>query len=147
MSDRGDLHEAGAPERAAHDVLGESVGWLALEATRRTYADDPSLWRLGEFGRARTLEDHGHHLTALAAGTDAAWAAHLRYCVTLFAGRGLPIRWLSEAFATLDALLGDVLDGGVTADARRRLRAAPDIMRSVAVDEGIDLNAPTRFDP
>lgn len=101
------------PPRA---VLGEAVGYLALVATRRHYAEQPDLWRLGEHGRARTLEDYGHHFRALAHLDATAWGRHLDYCERLFADRGFPHAWLSDAWR----IMGDTLRAELDDDPEAR---------------------------
>ena len=96
-------------ERDPRTVLAESIGYLALVATRRLYDEQPKLWDLGEHGRARTLEDFTHHLTALAALDDATFDHHVAYCHRLFTDRNLPLRWLDDAWRTLAAVLTDEL--------------------------------------
>ena len=54
-----------ADDRDPRIVLRESVGTLALAATNRLYAEQPELWKLGEHGRARTLEDFEPFLVRL----------------------------------------------------------------------------------
>lgn len=135
-----------APERRPEVWLRESIGWLALEATRETYEAQPALWELGEHGRARTIEDFAHHLNAVAPGEVGHWRAHLRYTVTLFDQRGFPQHWLTDAFSTLDRVLAAALPEAVTARARELLALAPSLMDEIAEDEGIDLAKPTRYD-
>jgi hypothetical protein len=135
-----------APERPASAWLLESVGWLSLEATRRSYEADPGLWRLGEYGRARTIEDYGHHLRAVVHADERTWHDYVRYCMTLFDARGFPQRWLTEAFATLSAILAEALPEHLTADVRRLLDDAPRLMAELAAETGIDLARPTRYD-
>ena len=74
---------------------------LALLATQELYEEQPELWEMGEHGRARTLEDFGHHFLALAALDETAFVAHVDYCIKLFEGRGLPLRWLDDAWRVM----------------------------------------------
>lgn len=97
------------PERDPRAVLAESIGYLALVATRRLYDEQPALWDLGEHGRARTLEDFTHHLKALSTLDESTFTNHVAYCRRLFTERGLPLRWLDDAWRTLDAVLTDEL--------------------------------------
>ena len=140
------VRAAQAPDRPPQAWLRESIGWLALEATRLTYERQPQLWKLGEYGRARTIEDFTHHLNAVVPADEARWRSHLRYSVTLFDLRGFPQHWLSDAFATLDGVLESALPPEVTAAARGLLAAAPRMMTEIADAHGIDLHAPTRYD-
>ena len=118
-----------APERDPRTVLAESVGYLALAATRRLYDEQPSLWDLGEHGRARTLEDFTHHLKALASLDEVTFRNHVDYCRRLFADRNLPLRWLDDAWRTMATVLTDELPAAVADPAVELLRAvamAPD---------------------
>lgn len=139
------MHGASVPERPAAAWLTESRSLIALLATRDTYAAQPSLWKLGEHGRARTIEDFEHHLHA-ALGTDVQWRAHLAYCVELFAARGFPFRWLIDAFATLSAVLVAHLPEQLTADVRARLADGPAIVQQLASERGVDPARPTAYD-
>ena len=139
------ISDDAAPDRADTAWLSESVGWLALMATRDTYAADPSLWRLGEEGRARTTEDFTHHLRAALAG-DLQWREHVRYSVTLFDARGFPQRWLTDAFATLSGVLAEAFGESVGPDVRARLDAGPALLVQLAADAGIDVHRTTRYD-
>lgn len=38
---------------------------MAFIATEIHYKEQPGLWKMGEWGRARTLEDYGHHFITL----------------------------------------------------------------------------------
>ena len=139
------LNLAGTPPRPAGAWLDESRSFLALLATRETYAAQPRLWELGEHGRARTIEDFEHHLRA-ARGTDRQWQEYLVYCVELFASRGFPLRWLTDALATLARVMGENLPDEVTAEVRRRLTDSVDEVARLAAERGIDPNAPSRYD-
>jgi hypothetical protein len=86
-------------------LLQENAAAMSLLATRRLYAEQPELWRLGEYGRARTLEDFGHHFAALARLDDRAFEAHVRYCYGLFGARGFPPRWLADAWRHMEPVL------------------------------------------
>lgn len=139
------LDAPGTPTRPASAWLDESRPFLALLATRDTYAAEPRLWELGEYGRARTIEDFEHHLRA-AAGTQRQWDKHLAYCLDLFDQRGFPFRWLTDAFATLSRVLADHLPEDVAREPRRRLDAGADALAALAEDRGVDLARPTRYD-
>lgn len=139
------LDTPGTPERSADAWLSESLSFLALVATRDTYAAQPRLWDLGEYGRARTIEDFEHHLRA-AMTCDRQWHNHLVYCVSLFEQRGFPLRWLTDAFATLSRVLAENLPADVVAGIRARLDTGADTVGALAADRGIDLAAPTRYD-
>jgi hypothetical protein len=133
------------PQRVDALWLRESIDWLALMATSRTYAHHPELWRLGEQGRARTIEDFTHHLRAALAG-DLQWREHLTYSVTLFDARGFPQRWLRDAFVTLSAVLAEAFGESVGREVRARLDAGPDLLHQLAAEAGVDLDRPTRYD-
>ena len=110
-------------ERDPRTVLAESIGYLALVATRRLYDEQPTLWDLGEHGRARTLEDFTHHLKSLAALDEATFRQHVEYCHRLFVDRQLPLRWLEDAWGTMAAVLTDELPARVATPAVELLRA------------------------
>lgn len=137
--------DADAPERAEDAWIRESVPWLSLMAARDTYAEQPELWRLGEEGRARTIEDFSHHLRAALAG-ELLWREHLQYSLTLFDSRGFPQRWLRDAFATLSDVLREAFGETFAAAVRARLDAAPGLLEALAADLGVDLDRPTRYD-
>lgn len=139
------LAEPTTPERAPEAWLDECRPVIALLATRDTYAAQPSLWKLGEYGRARTIEDFEHHLRA-AAGSEAQWRAHVAYCLELFTARGFPFRWLTDAFGTLSRLLGEQLPDPLTADVRRNLDAGADVLAELAEQRDVDLQRSTRYD-
>lgn len=139
------IGEDDAPDRADTAWLSESVGWLALMATRDTYRADPWLWRLGEDGRARTTEDFTHHLRAALAG-DLQWREHVRYSLTLFDARGFPQRWLTDAFVTLSDVVAEGFGESVGQDVRTRLDAGPALLVQLAADAGIDVHRTTRYD-
>ena len=86
-------------------LLQEHVAAMSLLATRALYDEQPELWQLGEHGRARTLEDFGHHFRALAALDERAFEAHVRYCYRLFRARGFPVRWLADAWRHMEPVL------------------------------------------
>ncbi len=100
-------------ERAPHTVLSESIGLLALVATRRLYHEQPELWGFGERGRARTLEDFNHHLKSLANLNETVFAAHVDYCRQLFASRDFPLQWLEDAWRVIAEVLQDELPPSV----------------------------------
>ena len=139
------LDAPGTPPRPARAWLQESLSFLALVATRDTYAAQPSLWNLGEHGRARTIEDFEHHLRA-AMGTDTGWNAHLAYCLDLFSSRGYPHRWLTDAFSTLSRVLLENLPPDVTAEARAHLDRGEGRLAEMAAERGIDTTRRTRYD-
>lgn len=139
------LSAPGTPARPAHALLDETLPLVALLATRDTYLAQPSLWELGEQGRARTMEDFGHHLRA-ARSSDRLWRSHVAYCLELFDARGFPQRWLTDAFATLSRVLAENLPDDVTAEARGRLDAGAALLHELAEERGIDLQRPTRYE-
>lgn len=107
-------------DREPRDILREAIGHLAFVATERLYAEQPDLWRLGENGRARTLEDFTHHLRALAPLSVDHLRRHVDYSRSLFDQRGFPQQWLTDAWRILEGVLRDEL-------------AAPVADRAVAV--------------
>lgn len=100
-------------ERDPRIVLGESVGALALVATNRLYAEQPELWKLGEHGRARTLEDFTHHLRQLSGLSAEVFAGHVDYCHRLWTSRGFPQKWLDDAWRIIDEVLRSELPPAV----------------------------------
>lgn len=139
------LDDPATPERSPAAWLDECSTLIALLATRDTYAGQPSLWELGEHGRARTIEDFEHHLRA-ARGNAAQWRTYLDYCLTLFDARGFPFRWLTDAFTTLAAVLSREFPPEVTGAVRDQLEAGEAELRRLASARGIDLARPTRYD-
>lgn len=133
------------PERSEEAWIRESIPWLSLMAARDTYAVQPELWRLGEDGRARTIEDFTHHLRAALAG-EVLWRRHLEYSLKLFDARGFPHRWLRDAFATLSSVLDEAFGETLGRDLRTRLDAAPALLEKLSAELGIDLQRPTRYD-
>lgn len=113
-------------DRDPRIVLGESIGALALLATNRLYAEQPALWKLGEHGRARTLEDFTHHLRQLSGLSAEVFAGHVDYCNRLWASRGFPRQWLDDAWRILDEVLRDQLPPAAHEPARALLRSAVD---------------------
>lgn len=118
-------HPGGDPPRPARVVLGEMVGYLALVATRRHYAEQPDLWRLGEHGRARTREDYEHHFRALVNLDEPTWRRHVDYCERLFAQRGYPRRWLLDAWRVMDDTLRAEVNAEVADEALALLGSTP----------------------
>jgi hypothetical protein len=110
-------------DRDPRVVLGESVGALALVATNRLYAEQPGLWKLGEHGRARTLEDFTHHLRQLSGLSADVFAGHVDYCNRLWASRGFPQQWLVDAWRILAEVLRDELPPTVHEPALALLRS------------------------
>ena len=139
------LAAPGTPARPATAWLSESRGFLALLATRDTYAAQPGLWDLGEYGRARTIEDFEHHLKA-AGTTGRQWEEYLAYCFELFERRGFPFRWLTDAFATLSRVLRENLPDEVTAEVRERLDDGAAVLARLADERGVDVDRRTRYD-
>ena len=98
------------PQRPPGVILAERAEHLAFLATEQTYVRQPELWEMGEHGRARTLEDFGHHFRAMARGT-AAFQAHIEYCEKLFTSRNFPLRWLDDAWQTMGEICSAELGG------------------------------------
>lgn len=111
-------------DREPAAVLDEAVGYLALVATRRLYDEQPELWKLGEHGRARTLEDFTHHLRMLSGLSPTVFATHVAYCEGLWKARNFPQKWLDDAWRILDDVLRDELPPRVHEPARELLRTA-----------------------
>lgn len=116
----------GGTLRPAAAVLAEAVGHLAFVATNRLYDEQPDLWDLGENGRARTLEDFTHHLRLLATLSESSFRDHVEYSRALFEKRGFPLRWLDDAWRTIDAVLRSELPAGVHEPALALLHAVVD---------------------
>jgi hypothetical protein len=109
-------------ERDPVAVLTEQVETLALLGTRRIYAEQPDLWQLGEYGRARTLEDFGHHLRRLAQLDEDVFRAHVVYCEELWRDRDFPRQWLLDAWRIVEDVLRDELPAAVADPAIAILR-------------------------
>lgn len=97
-------------ERPADVVLGEAAAHLAFLATEALYAEQPELWDLGERGRHHTLNDFTLHFQALASG-DGGFAAHVAYSRELFADKGFPAKWLTDAWRLMREIGEEHLDG------------------------------------
>jgi hypothetical protein len=91
-----------ADGRRPGDLLDERAPALALTARQLLYEEQPELSKLGQNGRERTLEDFVHHFRALASMDTAIFAAHVRYCEELFALRGFPQQWLTDAWRFME---------------------------------------------
>lgn len=85
-------------ERGPSVLLAETAPMLSILATRGLYEEQPELWKLGERGRARTVEDFNHHFRALQLLHATAFRGHVEYCEKLFAARGFPRKWLDDAW-------------------------------------------------
>jgi hypothetical protein len=109
------------PFRDPSDLIHESVGLLAVLATRSLYDEQPELWRLGESGRARTHEDFVQHFRALATMDEVVFEAHVRYCEGLFSSRGYPQKWLDDAWRHMQSVLAAELPETASAPAVRLL--------------------------
>jgi|GEM_PF-2234332 len=79
-------------------LLSEAAPMLAFKATAALYEEQPELWKLGERGRARTLEDFGHHFGALAPLDAGVFREHVLFCEQLFDNHGFPRAWLTDAW-------------------------------------------------
>ncbi|HSO93068.1 MAG TPA: hypothetical protein VLS53_01180 [Candidatus Dormibacteraeota bacterium] len=106
-------------------VLTEAVAALAYRATNTLYEEKPDLWRMGERGRARTLEDFGHHFEALATMDRDLFAAHVAYCEKLFANHGFPAAWLTDAWRVMADTVQRELPPTVADQAIQIIRAGP----------------------
>ena len=111
-------------DRSPEVVLGEAAPMLALLATRGLYAEQPELWKLGERGRANTLQDFNHHFRALLPLNAEAFRSHVRYCEELFEARGFPARWLDDAWRWMAIVIERELPQEVAAPALRVLEEA-----------------------
>jgi hypothetical protein len=113
------------PEREPVVVLREAICYLAYIATERHYAAQPALWERGERGRKLTMEDYTHHFRNLAPLRPDIWTAHVRYCEDLFAKRGLPSVWLTDAWSVMGEVLSAELPAAVAEPATAILRREP----------------------
>lgn len=109
-------------ERSPQAVLKELAPMLSIIATRRLYADQPQLWKLGERGRARTIEDFNHHFNALAPLEPSIFRRHVEYCQELFQSRGFPQQWLTDAWHWMERVMLDELPPHVAEPALDVLR-------------------------
>jgi hypothetical protein len=113
-----------APQRTPEAVLSEAIPLLCVAATRGLYDEQPGLWKLGENGRARTIEDFGHHFRALQALSVPAFRAHVAYCEGLFRARGFPMTWLDDAWRWMGIVIERELSQDVAGQALAVLREA-----------------------
>lgn len=109
-------------ERPPALVLSEAAPALAFQSTNALYDEQPQLWKMGERGRVRTLEDFGHHFQALAALDAAVFADHVAYSRALFQNRGFPLKWLDDAWRIMADTLGRELPPAVAERALQVLR-------------------------
>ncbi len=86
---------------------------LAFEATTALYEEQPDLWRMGERGRSRTLEDFGRHFESLASLDADQFAAYVRYCEALFDNHGFPRQWLIDAWRIMAVVIRRKLPSSV----------------------------------
>ena len=92
-------------EREPRKVLSEMAPVLSVLATRALYEEQPELWKLGERGRSRTVEDFHHHFMALRSLDAAVFRSHVQYCEALFAARGFPQKWLDDAWSWMAVVM------------------------------------------
>ena len=110
------------PDREPSAVLSEAAPLLAYRATAALYDEQPDLWRLGERGRARTLEDFGRHLEALATLDTDLFREYVNYCVGLFTSHGFPQSWLVDAWRIMARTIEREMPADVSARALDVLR-------------------------
>lgn len=113
-----------AEERPGRVVLSEAAGMLAFRATEALFDEQPDLWKMGEGGRARTLEDFGRHFESLATLDRELFSAYVRYCETLFDNHGFPRRWLTDAWRIMGAVMRDQLPRSLADQATAILASA-----------------------
>ena len=97
---------------------------LAFKATAALYDEQPVLWKMGEGGRVRTLEDFGRHFESLASLDRELFAAYVRYCETLFDHHGFPRRWLADAWRIMGTVVRDQLPRSLADQATAILESA-----------------------
>lgn len=114
-------------ERAPGAVLAEMAPMLSILATRGLYDEQPELWKMGERGRSRTVEDFHHHFRALQSLEVSVFGSHVQYCETLFAARGFPHKWLDDAWRWMAIVIDRELP---TAVARAALATLDEAVRS-----------------
>lgn len=112
-----------AVDRPPGVILTEAAPMLAFQATAALYEEQPELWKIGERGRARTLEDFGHHFQALATLDATVFADHVAYSRALFQNRGFPLKWLDDAWRIMAETLQRELPPEVAEEAIQVLRA------------------------
>jgi len=110
-------------ERSPQAVLSETAPMLSLIATRHLYAEQPELWKLGERGRAHTIEDFNHHFHALTPLQPSVFRTHVAYCKEMFESRGFPLTWLSDAWRWMERVIVDELPPHVAEPALHVLRS------------------------
>lgn len=111
-------------DRPPQVVLRETRSLLSILATRALYDEQPELWQLGERGRERTIEDFGHHFDALSSLNHDVFMKHVEYCETLFRARGLPQKWLDDAWRWMTTVIERELPDSVAEPAITVLAAA-----------------------
>ncbi|MEO9006254.1 MAG: hypothetical protein ABI401_03945 [Candidatus Dormibacter sp.] len=100
---------------------------LAYRATEALYAEQPDLWRMGERGRARTLEDFGRHFEALTTLDTGLFREYVTYCMGLFSSHGFPQAWLVDAWRIMGTTIERELPATVSTPALGVLRAGSDV--------------------
>ena len=115
---------SGEQDRPVVTVLTEAVDALAYRATDALYREQPDLWRMGERGRARTLEDFVRHFEALATLDSALFRDHVAYCQKLFANHGFPAAWLTDAWRIMADAIHSELPAAVADQAIQVIRTA-----------------------
>lgn len=108
--------------RPVDTVLAEAAPHLAFLATEALYDEQPELWELGERGRFHTLNDFTLHFQALSTGVDG-FGAHVSYTRQLFADKGYPERWLTDAWRVMREIASSQLDDPAREEFVRRLDA------------------------
>ncbi len=111
------------PDRQPSAVLSEATPMLAYRATAALYEEQPDLWRMGERGRARTLEDFGRHFEALGTLDADLFREYVSYCVGLFTSHGFPQSWLVDAWRVMAVTIEREMPANVSTQALEVLRA------------------------
>jgi hypothetical protein len=114
-------------DREPSVLLAEAAPMLAFRATAALYEEQPALWQMGERGRARTLEDFGHHFEALATLDQALFREHVVYCQALFKSHKFTSAWLTDAWRVMSETITHELPPAVAEQALRVLRAGSDV--------------------
>ena len=107
---------------AASEILAQAAPQLAEVATTRLYEEQPQLLSMGEKGRAHTRQDFEHHFMALADLDPGRFGEHVAYCEGLFKARGFPLRWLTDAWRHMSAVIEREMPAAVARPAQAILR-------------------------
>eukprot|EP00026_Physarum_polycephalum_P020553 Phypoly_transcript_23206.p1 GENE.Phypoly_transcript_23206~~Phypoly_transcript_23206.p1 ORF type:complete len:146 (+),score=18.13 Phypoly_transcript_23206:112-549(+) len=122
-----DFSQFNDENRSVNVVIKEAVHYLAYLATVDHYHVQPTLWKMGEWGRARTLEDYTHHFVALSSLDTGVWKSHLSWCEGFWDSRKYPHEWLTDGWAIMREVITNNLHPAVAQKANGMLDMIPEL--------------------